>query len=169
MSLKKDSVMQRAVQVSLNIWVPGTSEKLPKSLKQCQHFWRQGGDYLYMPVVTIPWLFFKACLLEICKSNGSLAVVKLPCFPQACKRMLLKCPGHVRFQSQTSKATASSSLFLLSCCLYGYVGWWFGYCINPLSFKASTYGTCFALSVVTTGAEDVVMAFSRSETEDRRQ
>lgn len=134
-------------------------------------------DYLYMPVVAILWIFFfKSCFLEICGSKEFLVFCKNKLISLGLQRnvlnLLLKCLDHFKFQSQKNKKTQLSLLsvlFFLSCWFYGCVEWQFGYGIYPPFFKGSNHGTHFPVSVIITGAEDVVMAFSRSETEDRRQ
>lgn len=158
--------------------VPHTSEKLSKSLMQCQSLQR-GGKRI---ISTCLWwqsyeiFFFKSCFLEICGSKEFLVFFKNKLISLGLQRnvlnLLLKCLDRFRFQSQKNKKTQLSLLsvvFFLSYWFYGCVEWQFGYGIYLPFIKGSNYGTHFPVSIIITGAEDVVMAFSRSETEDRRQ
>lgn len=122
------------------------------------------------------FFFFKSCFLEICGSKEFLVFFKNKLISLGLQRnvlnLLLKCLDRFRFQSQKNKKTQLSLLsvvFFLSYWFYGCVEWQFGYGIYLPFIKGSNYGTHFPVSIIITGAEDVVMAFSRSETEDRRQ
>lgn len=157
--------------------VPHTSEKLSKSLMQCQSLHRGKKRLSLHACGGNPMnFFFKSCFLEICGSKEFLVFCKNKLISLGLQRnvlnLLLKCLDHFKFQSQKNKKTQLSLLsvlFFLSYWFYGCVEWQFGYGIYPPFFKGSNHGTHFPVSIIITGAEDVVMAFSRSETEDRRQ